>query len=237
MKLTNRKGALRAAADFYTWGLQDKKDVVGTQAASTCGRRGAVLRKDGDDQLLVFAVNNWTRWSNAAAHEFDVVIDVDRDGEPDFIVFSYDAGAIRAGDPNGLTEVFVYDIHKADALSATGFLAQAPTDSSTILLPVYASDLGIRRVGRVRLHGGELLVAERGTPRSTSSPGVATYDPWKPAITNGEWSPRCRSTARGRCSSPSIRWHWSRARSRWARWSSCSTTSPGRTRRCCCATF
>ena len=61
--------------------------------------------------------------------------------------FNRVSGAVRAGDPNGLTEVFVYDI-AAKATYAAGFYAQAPTDSSTILLPVVASDLpAIREMG------------------------------------------------------------------------------------------
>ena len=67
--LTNRNGALTAGMDFYTWGLQDRRDVRVTD-----GNRGFDLRAAGvqsfaagDDQLLVFAINNWDRWSNAAS--------------------------------------------------------------------------------------------------------------------------------------------------------------------------
>lgn len=184
MKLTNPKGALKASADFYTWGLRDEKDV-----ASSMGRgfdlraAGVASVKDGNDQLLVFAINNWNRWSNAAAFEFDVVIDTNRDGKPDYAVFSFDSGAVRAGDPNGLTEVFVVDI-EADELFATGFLAQAPTDSSTILLPVYASDLGLT----AKSGAFEYQVASFSSLNEAASdqmPGVATYDPWNKAISNG----------------------------------------------------
>ena len=93
--LTNPKGALAASADFYTWGLEDSKDVDPAAGSGFDLRAAGVQSFDiGGDQLLVFAVNNWTRWSNAATTEFDVVIDVDRDGASDFAVFSADSGNI-----------------------------------------------------------------------------------------------------------------------------------------------
>ena len=187
VKLTNRKGALRAAADFYTWGLEDTRSVSSSLPEGIDLRAAGVQSfEDGDDQLLVFAVNSWTRWSNAAAHEFDVEIDTDRDGEPDFIVFSADSGAVRVGDENGLTEVFIYDIANR-ALGASGFLAQAPTDSSTILLPVMAADLGITsETGAFDYTVASYSMTDESA--SDSFTGVATYDPWKPAITNGEFA-------------------------------------------------
>ncbi|MCW3156595.1 S8 family peptidase [Micropruina sonneratiae] len=184
VKLTNPNGALPAAADFYTWGLRDEKDVSSTMGRGFDLRAAGVQSfADGDDQLLVFAVNNWSRWSTAATQEFDVLIDSDRDGNPDWIVFSYDSGIIRADDPNGITEVFLYDIANR-ATYAAGFYAQAPTDSSTILLPVYASDLGISEDSGTFDYG----VASYSILNSAAAdemPGLASYNPWQPSISNG----------------------------------------------------
>ena len=183
VKLTNKGGALPALADFYTWGLQDPRDV-GTGSGYDLRAAGVQSFDTGGDQLLVFAVNNWTRWSNAATSEFDVVIDVNRDNEPDFIVFSYDSGAVRAGDPNGLTEVFVYDI-AAKATYAAGFYAQAPTDSSTILLPVVASDLGITaETGAFDYSGASYSALDSSLSDEFDS--IATYDAFNKAISNGD---------------------------------------------------
>ena len=183
VKLTNRKGALMASADFYAWGLQDKQDLA-KSAPKGIDLRAAGVQSfaNGDERLLVFAVNNWTRWSNAAAHEFDVVIDVDRDGEPDFIVFSYDSGGVRTDTLDGLTEVFVYDLHK-QALSAAGYTAEAPTDSSTILLPVKASTLGITGAFDYTVESYSLL----DDTAFDEFGGMATYDPWRPAISNSDY--------------------------------------------------
>ncbi|HYP74204.1 MAG TPA: peptidase S8 and S53 subtilisin kexin sedolisin, partial [Microbacterium sp.] len=168
--------------DVYTWGLSDEKDAPTSLADNGYDIRAAGVQSfaaDGD-QLMVFALNMHKRWSNAAGNEYDVIIDADRDGEADWIVLSYDSGAVRAGDTDGLAEVFIVNA-KTGALGASGFLTQAPTDSSTLLLPVYAGDLGITgafdySVQTFGLSGGEDAVE-----------GWATYDPSAPAISNGQF--------------------------------------------------
>ena len=145
LRLSNIGGALPALADVYTWGLSDKaKDLPKGSVASGYDLRAAGVQSfgDADNPLVVFAVNTYDRWSNAASVEFDVDVDTDRDGQSDYVVIGYDSGYIRNGEYNGLTEVFVLDTKTGD-LAPSGYLAQAPTDSSTILLPVDASTLGL----------------------------------------------------------------------------------------------
>ena len=184
LELRNAKGALDAAADVYTWGLSDKKDAPKAIADTGYDLRAAGVQSfatAGGDQLAVFAVNTHSRWSNAASNEFDVVIDSDRDGKPDWVVLSYDSGAVRAGDVDGVAEVFVQNV-KTGELAPSGYLAQAPTDSSTILLPVNLADLGITGpfAYTVQSFSGT-------TDGSDSFAGTATYDPSKPAISNGQY--------------------------------------------------
>lgn len=183
IKLRNLLGALDADADVYTWGLSDKKDAPKSLADNGYDVRAAGVQSfaDGEDHLLVFAINTHKRWSNAAGNEYDVILDTDRDGTPDYAVFSYDSGAVRAGSANGLAETFVVDL-ATGGLSASGFLTQAPTDSSTLLMPVYASDLGVDgtfdyTVQTFGLSGGEDAVE-----------AWASYDPANPAITNGQYT-------------------------------------------------
>ncbi len=182
ISLWNVFGALPASADVYTWGLSDDKDASKTLADTGYDLRAAGVQSigAGDDQLLVFALNMHHRWSNAASNEYDVVLDTDRDGEADWIVLSADSGAVRAGSNNGLAEVFVVNA-KTGARGASGFLTQAPTDSSTLLLPVSASDLGITgafdyTVQTFGVNGG-----------TDAASGWATYDPSAPAIDNGQY--------------------------------------------------
>ncbi len=183
IKLNNPVGALAADADFYTWGLSDAKDVPKSIVDTGYDLRAAGVQSfpDGTDQFLVFAINNHHRWSNAAANEYDVVIDTDGDGAADWVVFSADGGLVTAGDANGISQVFEFEIATGKTF-ASGFNAQAPTDSSTILLPVYASDLGI--TGQFHYRVQSFSSVNSG---SDVMPGTATYNPWSQALSNGQY--------------------------------------------------
>lgn len=186
VKLTNSLGGLDATADFYTWGLTDAKDVpkeIGDTGFDLAGAGVQSFPISATDQLVVFAVNTHKRWSNPASLEFDVAVDTNKDGKADAVVFSADSGSVRAGDANGITEVFV---STPTGLFASGFLAQAPTDSSTILLPVYASDLGLTATAGAF----EYSVSSYSLTNSAGSDeidGVAAYDTLSPAIENGQY--------------------------------------------------
>ncbi|WP_342001577.1 S8 family serine peptidase [Microbacterium sp. LWH7-1.2] len=184
--LKNNQGAFAGDADFYTWGLEDKKDTPKAFTDTGYDLRAAGVQSfgwdDAGDQLLVFAVNTHSRWSNAAANEFDVVIDTNGDGEPDWIVFSADGGLVTAGDANGISQVFEYEVATGEVFAA-GFNASAPTDSSTILLPVVASDLGITS-GAFSYTVQSFSSVNDG---SDAIDAMASYDPWAPALTNGQF--------------------------------------------------
>jgi subtilisin family serine protease len=185
LRLSNYLGALDAGADVYTLGLTDGADVPSKFGGSGYDLAAAGVQSfvGGDDAMLVFAINNHDRWSNAASDEFDVAIDNNNDGETDLILFAADSGAIRAGDFDGVMEAFIYDLATGDIFS-TGYLAAAPTDSSTILIPVMASDVGVTQAA-----GGFTYSVASFTAEDSSAvdemPGSAKYDPWKPAISNG----------------------------------------------------
>lgn len=183
LTLRNLAGALPGGADVYTWGLSDPKDASKTLADTGYDIRAVGVQSfpDGDDTLMVFAMNMHQRWSNAAANEYDILIDADRDGQADWIVMSADSGAVRNGDTNGLSEVFIVNA-KTKETAAAGFLTQAPTDSSTLLMPVPASALGIT--------GPFSYTAQTHAPNDASDAvdGWATYDPAAPAISNGQFA-------------------------------------------------
>lgn len=186
--LRNPVGALTGQADFYTWGLGDQKDVASTMVDTGYDLRAAGVQSfdTGDgDQLLAFAINTHKRWSNAAANEYDVSIDTTGDGVADYIVFSADSGTVRTGFADGVSEVFVSDI-ASGALFAAGFNATAPTDSSTIILPVYASDLGLTSAAGTFSYTVEAYsVTEGGSDEMTGA--NSTYNPWSPALQNGQF--------------------------------------------------
>ncbi len=181
VRLYNTFGALDATADVFTWGLSDPKDATSDVPDDGYDVRAAGVQsyntEDGD--LLVFAINTHKRFSNAASNEYQVLIDSDRDGETDWIAFSYDSGAVRAGSADGLAEVFLQNA-ETGALYAAGFLSQAPTDSSTVLLPLYADSVAVDGAF-------DYTVATQGRAGGVDTvDAVATYDASAPAISNGD---------------------------------------------------
>ncbi len=182
VKLTNAGGALPADASVFTWGLYD-----GRYDSTISGGNGYDLRAAGvqtydagkDGKLLVFAVNNWDRYSNAAANEYDVLIDTNGDGKSDYAVFTADYGAKTAGDNDGVTRVFIYDVAANQVF--LGSYALVPTDSSTIEIPVYADDLGLTKSFRYTVASYSLV----SDGQDSFGAQWATYDPWNPAIADG----------------------------------------------------
>ncbi|GAA5038307.1 S8 family serine peptidase [Microbacterium fluvii] len=180
--LTNRSKALAGVADFYQWGLSDKKDATASLPDTGYDLRAAGVQSydTPSGELVVFALSTHKRWSNAAANEYDVPIDVNGDGEADWILLSADSGAVRAGDYDGSSEVFLYEVATGE-LSATGFGPQAPTDSSTILLPVFAEQLGLTGAFS---YSAQTYSSEGGEDAISS---WAAYDLSAPAVSNGDY--------------------------------------------------
>ena len=132
--ITN-KGVIAGAADFYAWGLRDKKD----KGAASDDLRSVGVQSFPNGGVLAFAVNVAKRWSNAAANEFDIYLDVNNDGTDDYDVVGADLGALTTGTFNGIMAVAVFTLATGGA--SIEFLADAPTDSTTLVLPVLFDQL------------------------------------------------------------------------------------------------
>ena len=185
--VTNRRGPIAGDADFYAWGLEDRRDpgrasndvrAVGTQS----------FPFDADNQLLVFAVNTFDRWSNASTNEFDIYVDVDGDGVDDYIVSGADQGAVTTGIFNGRMGAFVFSTRSLG--SSLNFLATAPTDSSTALLPVLSSQLCRAKEPclsatnpRITYHAASFDLVN-GAAQNTVA-GFAKYNVWASSISQG----------------------------------------------------
>jgi minor extracellular serine protease Vpr len=142
VRLTNKQGVIAGNGDFYAWGLSNKE----TKAISAGFDPRAVGVQSNPisatDSILVFAINTYGRFSNAAQGEFDIYIDVDGDGVYDYVLFSGDTGIVEGlGEATGQLATFLVNLKAGTEI--VEFLGDAPYDGSTIEMPVLASDLGI----------------------------------------------------------------------------------------------
>src|SRR5262249_1661374 len=132
--LTNTGGPIKGNADFYALGFEDKNDAKGAFDVRAVGVQSkAAPPADGSNpnrQLLAMAVNTGDRWTTAVQNEFDIYRDVDDDGSADYVIFTYDFGAVTAGSFDGRYGVFVLALASGE-LRSNGFLAIAPSDGST----------------------------------------------------------------------------------------------------------
>jgi minor extracellular serine protease Vpr len=138
-KLSNPSGPIAGTADFYALGIEDAQDQgLGSNDVRAVGVQSF---PSGANRLIVYAVNTWNRWSNAATNEFDVRVDVDPQNAngDDYIVVGADQGAVQTGTFNGRMAAFAFSTRSAGA--SVNFFATAPTDSSTALLPVLSTQL------------------------------------------------------------------------------------------------
>ena len=141
--VSNPSGPIAGDADFYAWGYNDSNEA-GTSAADVraIGVQSFAdpIAGDLDRRLMVFAVNNWDRWSNSASVETDIYIDVDQNGVDDYVLVAADQGALSGAPRNGVLVTATFPINPS-APGTLRFFATAPTDSSTALLPVRSSHL------------------------------------------------------------------------------------------------
>jgi subtilisin family serine protease len=128
--IQNRHGVVPGNADWYAWGLKDHRD----RGLRSDDLKAAGVQSFPQDHFMAFAISTAHRWSNAAMNEMDVLVDVNNDGTPDYDVVAVDHGLLTAGEADGVDVTAVFDLNTG----AVGFRYQtdAPTDSSTMVLPV-----------------------------------------------------------------------------------------------------
>ena len=123
--ITNRRGAVAGNADWYSWGLSDKRDHG--LASDDLRAAGVQSLAPQGAPLLVFAIATTKRWSNAAQNEFDVLVDVDNDGNPDYDVVAADYGALTTGTPSGIDAVAVFNRRDGRRRASTTSPTRRPT--------------------------------------------------------------------------------------------------------------
>lgn len=194
LPLTNN-GIHTGTADLYTWGITDARengqpnDVrdVGVQVVP-----GAALGGAATDRSLVFLINTWGQAANQSVNEFDILIDTNGDGIPDFVLVGADLGKVLTGSYNGEFAAFTINVKTRAVVDA--FLADAPMNGSTIELPTLASDLGLSQradgVGTVKKQGltysvNAFSIVPGGTPDVT---GSASINPFSPSVSSGDFA-------------------------------------------------
>jgi minor extracellular serine protease Vpr len=127
--ISNIGGVVAGNADWYSWGISDPEETgIGSNNIRAVG-----VQSFPNDGVLVFGLNTYSRWSNAAADEFDVYVDVNGDNTPDYAVVEADFGALTTGTSDGRAGSFVFNLHTGSG--SVEFLADAPFNSTSMALP------------------------------------------------------------------------------------------------------
>jgi subtilisin family serine protease len=189
IKLDNHGGAIAGNGDFYAWGLKNPK--TGTIEAAFEPRAVGVQTNpiSATNSVLVFAVNSYGRFSNPAAGEYDIYIDVNGDGHYDFILFSGDVGAVETGSANGQIGTFLVNL--TTGTLRPEFPADAPTDGSIVLMPVFASHLGLSPTNP---RFSYKVNAFDSTGAGESVTGVASFNAFSPSVSNAMFVPVAPNT-------------------------------------------
>ena len=174
-------------ADVYSWGIVDKdhtKGIASVRAVGVQSQLGSFCDPSipDTDRCLVFAINGWHQWSNAAAAEFDIAIDTNGDGATDFLVVSLDLGAVLTGSFNGIDASFTFN---AAGTLLDAFYADAPMNGSVIELSAVASDMGISATApgfKYSITGFDL-----GTGTIDAVPGKGAFNAFAPSVSNGQF--------------------------------------------------
>ena len=187
-------GVHAGVADPFIWALEDPQDTthperstdiraVGVQVLpreALCGQDPVGVCGTDLDRALVFAINVHGFYSNPSVGEFEIALDTDNDGDVDYFVVGVDIGAVLAGAFDGRFASLVFDADTSDLVNA--WVAEAPLNGSTMLLPLLASDIGLadRRVSLTLLQPFTFQVSAfsvvPGDDGDEDTPDVNTFD-------------------------------------------------------------
>jgi minor extracellular serine protease Vpr len=184
VRLSNRGGAIAGNGDFYAWGLSGTRQAVRYFDVRAVGVQTNPV--SATDSLLVFAVNTFDRFSNPAIGEFDILIDTNGDGVPDYDVIAADLGLLT-GAANVAGEMVVAVVNLNTGAASINFFADAPTDGSTVLMPVFASSLGLSPSSPGFSYQVQYFNNFYGTTGLV--PGTASFDAFNPSISNAMFVP------------------------------------------------
>lgn len=177
----SNEGAVKATADFYAWGLSDARKNLGAIDLRAVGVQSFEFRST---RLLVFAVNTFRPWTAPSKVYFELDLDTTGSGKPNFAVVGADIGLLTTGRFDGRIAVAVFNL--ATGKGRIRFLAVAPQDGSTMLLPLLASDLGLTAAAprfTYTAYSEELF-----TGAFKNMAGSAKFNAWSSAISQGDFA-------------------------------------------------
>lgn len=178
-------------ADVYAWSIEDGNDVAGPADEPMDIRAAGVKVLPGtaltggqpEDRALFFAVNAHGFWSNPSVNEIDIAIDLQNDGRPEYFVVGVDLGAVFAGSFSGQFASFIFNANTGTLVNA--WVAQAPMNGSTVVLPTLASDIGLTETGqktfRYSVAGFSIIP---GALVDTTA--VGEFRPFDPPVSQGQ---------------------------------------------------
>lgn len=187
-------------ADIFAWGLQDGEestDRVDLRAGGVQSLPSNICDEEAapSDRCLVFALNLWGTFNNASEAIYEVALDLDNDGAEDVLVSAIDLGLVF-GTLYGVVGSVISTID-GDLINV--YFASASTNGSTILLPVLASDLGLKPKGDTgfRYYAdsyvvyddfgpvGDVFFYDMMTTGLQGGSAWAQFDAFKPVLNNG----------------------------------------------------
>jgi len=143
--ITNHNGAVAGPADWFAWGLKDKKThhlssddllAAGVQSYPTAPAPSNPATRTG---WLQFAISTAKPWSNPSENEFDIVVDVNGDNVADYLVVAVDGSLLSSSFTLGTPVIGVAPLD-ADGNLAAGFsiryLSDADFNGTTMMVPV-----------------------------------------------------------------------------------------------------
>jgi hypothetical protein len=194
LPLTN-SGLHSGTADLYTWGITDGNESGQPMDVRDVGVQvlpGAAFGVADTDRGLVFLINTWGQATNQTVNEYDILVDTNRDGTPDFIVVGVDLGFVLTGVFNGQMASFTINASTGAIIDA--FFADAPMNGSTIELPLLASDLGLsgkaNGVGPVKQQGSiyRLNAFSLVPGVFVDTTASASINPFAPPVSSGDFA-------------------------------------------------
>ena len=174
LSVSNTGGILAGTPDFYALGLTTAAPQ-GIPFADT--RAVGVRATTAANPLIVFAINTFDRFSNAAPNEWDIFIDTEAGGH--FVLVGASGTFFTTAASAQATLVAALIDLSTNAVTALRF-ADAATDNSTVLLPVSASNLGLT-AAKPRFTYYENHFSSK-TGAGAAMPGTATFNAFAPAL-------------------------------------------------------